>query len=129
MKKLKVLWIVLIIFCCLIVIGGFLYLFYRLYINNIYKRKRPWLDIVSQVKSQSIKYMDDENFNSLLPRQSMSPLIEEYLPYELRKLCVQRKMVTQLQFNDPPLLHDKLKDEWNEMDSKSISYFIMMTKN
>lgn len=129
MKKLKVLWIVLIIFCCLIVIGGFLYLFYRLYINNIYKRKRPWLDIVSQVKSQSIKYMDDENFNSLLPRQSMSPLIEEYLPYELRKHCVQRKMVTQLQFNDPPLLHDKLKDEWNEMDSKSISYFIMMTKN
>lgn len=128
MKKLKVLWIVLIIFCCLIVIGGFLYLFYRLYINNIYKRKRPWLDIVSQVKSQSIKYMDDENFNSLLPRQSMSPLIEEYLPYELRKLCVQRKMVTQLQFNDPPLLHDKLKDEWNEMDSKSISYCSMMTK-
>lgn len=72
--------------------------------------------------------MDDENFNSLLPRQSMSPLIEEYLPYELRKLCVQRKMVTQLQFNDPPLLHDKLKDEWNEMDSKSISYCSMMTK-
>ncbi|CAF4636604.1 unnamed protein product, partial [Rotaria sp. Silwood1] len=113
------LWIVLIVFCSLLVIGGFFYLFYRLYINYIYKRKRLWYEIRSPLVNKSVEKID-QNLISLLPRQSISPLIEEYLPYELQKQPIQRIMITQLQFNKPPLFIKNFKEEWDEMDAISV---------
>jgi hypothetical protein len=49
----------------------------------------------------------------------MSPLIQEFLPNELKKQPIQRKMVTRLQFAEGPLLINNLKTEWDEMDTKS----------
>ncbi|CAF2399806.1 unnamed protein product [Rotaria sp. Silwood2] len=115
----KSLWIVLIVFCSLIVIGGFFYLFYRLYINHIYKRKRPWYEITLPLTNQSVEKIN-QNLSAVLPRQSMSPLIEEYLPYKLQKQSIQRIMITQLQFNEPPLFVNNFQEEWDEMDTKSV---------
>ena len=119
MKKLKTGWIVLIVFSSIIVIGGLFYLLYRLYINHIYKRNKFWYDITSLSKSKSDKNVE-ENGIFLMPRQSMSPLIQEFLPDEFKIKPVQRKMITQLQFNEPPLFLNNLKAQWDEMDTKSI---------
>ncbi|CAF0833955.1 unnamed protein product [Rotaria sordida] len=91
----------------------------ELYINHIYKRKRPWHEITLPLTNKSVKNID-QNLISLLPRQSITPLIQEYLPYGLKKSPIQRKMITQLQFNEPPLFINNFKEEWDEMDTKSI---------
>jgi len=126
MKKFNAGWIVLIVFCSLIIIGGFFYLLYRLYINYIYKRKRTWYEITSPLKTKI-----DDNVIFLIPRQSISPLIQEFLPNELKKQPVQRKMVTQLQFVEPPLFVKNLTEEWDEMNTKSTfcSSFSRLFKN
>ncbi|CAF3213738.1 unnamed protein product [Rotaria socialis] len=95
------------------------YLFRILYINFIYKRKRPWCEITTQIDDKSIKQID-ENINSALSRQSMSPLIQEYLPYELRKQPMNRKMTTRLEFSEPPLFRDTFKEDWDELDTQSL---------
>ena len=118
MKQLHAGWIVLIVFCSLIVIGGLFYLFYRLYINHIYKRKRFWYEITSPWKNESDQEIN-KNLISLIPRLSMSPLIQEFLPDELKTRIEQRPMITHLQFNEPPLFVNNLKAEWDEMDTKS----------
>jgi hypothetical protein len=115
MNRLNTGWIVLIVISSVIVIGGLFYFFYRLYINYIYKRKRSWDEITSRTKTKSEK----NTISSLMPRQSMSPLIQEFLPNELKKQPIQRKMVTRLQFAEGPLLINNLKTEWDEMDTKS----------
>jgi hypothetical protein len=118
MKKINAAWIVLIVFVSLIVIGGIFYLFYRLYINHIYKRKRLWNEItrLSTKKSEdNIK----QHSTVLIPRQSIIPLIQEFLPNDWKKQVQQRKMATQLQFDEPPLFVKNLTAEWNEMDTKS----------
>jgi hypothetical protein len=114
MRKFNAGWIVLIVFCSLIIIGGFFYLLYRLYINHIYKRKRAWYEITSPLKMKI-----DDSVICLIPRQSISPLIQEFLPNEFKKQPVQRKMVTQLQFDEPPLFVKNLTEEWDEMNTKS----------
>jgi hypothetical protein len=122
MKKLNAGWIVLIVISSLIVIGGLFYLFYRLYINHIYKRKGFWCDITSPSKCNSDNQVE-ENLTFLMPRKSMSPLIQDYLPDEFKIQPIQRKMVTHLQFDEPPLLVNNLKVEWDEMDTKSTFYY------
>jgi hypothetical protein len=122
MKKFHAGWIVLIVFCSLIVIGGLFYVFYRLYINHIYKRKRFWNEITSSSSKEKI----DDRFNFLMPRQSIIPLIQEFLPNELKNPLKQRKMVTQLQFDEPPLFVNNLKAEWDEMDRKSTCFFFVV---
>lgn len=122
MKQFNTGWIVLIVFCSLIIISGFFYLLYRLYINHIYKRKRFWYEITPPLNNSS-----DAKVISLMPRQSILPLIQEYLPNELKKQFVQRKMVTQLQFNEPPLFVKNLKAEWDEMDTKSTFCLLFYT--
>ena len=122
MKKLNATWIVLIVFCSLIVIGGIFYLFYRLYINHIYKRRRIWKEITSPLNNKSEMEIK-ENCTILIPRQSIIPLIQEFLPNELRKQIEQRKMITQLQFDEPPLFGKNLNIEWDEMDTKSAFHF------
>jgi hypothetical protein len=121
MKKINTGWIVLIIFCSVIIIGELFYLFYRLYINYIYKRKRFWKEITSPSKNKSEEKIDD-NLTFLMPRQSIIPLIQEFLSNEFKKQPKQRKMVTQLQFDEPPLFVNNLKEEWDEMDTKSIHF-------
>jgi hypothetical protein len=118
MKKINASWIVLIVFCSLIIIGGIFYLFYRLYINHIYKRKRFWNEITSPSRNELEEKIDD-NLTFLMPRQSIIPLVQEFLPNELKKQPQKRKMVTQLQFDEPPLFINNLKAEWDEMDTKS----------
>ena len=118
MKKLNTGWNILIIFCSLIIISGLIHLFYRLYINYIYKRKRSLNDITSPLKNKSEKKIN-ENLINLIPRPSMLPLIQEYLPDELKKQPIKREMITQLAFQEPPLFINNLKAEWDEMDTKS----------
>jgi len=118
MKKINAGWIVLIVFCSLIIIGGLFYLFYRLYINHIYKRKRFWNEITSPSKNESEEKIDHK-LNFLMPRQSIIPLVQKFLPNELKKQPKQRKMATQLQFDEPPLFVNNLKADWDEMDTKS----------
>ncbi|CAF1645213.1 unnamed protein product [Rotaria magnacalcarata] len=103
---------------CLLVFFYY-YLFRILYINFIYKRKRPWCEITTQIDDKSIKQID-ENINSVLSRQSMSPLIQEYLPCELRKQPMKRKMTTRLEFSEPPLFRDTFKEDWDELDTQSL---------
>jgi len=118
MRKINAAWIVLIVFCLLIVIGGIFYLFYRLYINHIYKRKQVWNEITRPLKKQSEENIKQHS-TVLLPRRSIMQLIQQFLPNDLKKQAEQRKMATQLQFNDPPLFVKNLTTEWNEMDIKS----------
>jgi hypothetical protein len=66
----------------------------------------------------------DENCIFLMPRQSIIPLIQEFLPNELKKQTKKRKMITQLQFDDPPLFVNNLQVEWEEMDTKSTFYLL-----
>ncbi|UJR36384.1 hypothetical protein I4U23_029108 [Adineta vaga] len=119
MKKINAAWIILIGFCCLIVIGEVFYLIYRFYINYIYKGKRAWHEITSLSTTKSEK-IDRNDSISLTPRASIIPLIQEYLPHHVKKQPKQRKMITKLQFSDPPLNDKNLKLEWDEMNTKSL---------
>lgn len=131
MKKLHTGWIVLIVFCSLIILGGVFYLFYRLYINHIYKRKRFWNEITLLSINKSEEKIND-NVTFLMPRESIMPLVQEFLPKELKKQSEQRKMITQLQFNEPPLVVNNFKEEWDEMDTKStchLSFYKLNNNN
>jgi hypothetical protein len=119
MKKLNAAWIVFIVFTSLIVIGAIFYLFYRLYINHIYKRKRLWKEI-TRLSSKKSEENIQQHSTDLIPRQSIIPLIQEFLPNELNIQIQQRKMATRLQFDEPPVFGKDLTAEWNEMDTKSM---------
>ncbi|CAF1232508.1 unnamed protein product [Adineta steineri] len=85
------------------------------YINHIYKRNKSWNEILSPLKNTP-----GESCIFLMPRQSMLPLIQEFLPKHLKQQRVKRKMITQLQFNEPPLFVNNLQQQWDEMNSNSI---------
>lgn len=118
MKKLHAAWIVLIVFCSSIVIGGIFYLFYRLYINHIYKRRRVWNEITSPMTKKT-EEMREERVDVLAPRPSIIPLIQELLPNDWRRRTKRRKTVTQLQFSEPPVFEKNFINEWEEMDGRS----------
>lgn len=118
MTKLHAAWIVLIVFCSSIVIGGIFYLFYRLYINHIYKRRRVWNEITSPM-TKTIEEIREEHVEILAPRPSIIPLIHEFLPTGWERRTERRKTITKLQFDDPPVFEKNFINEWEEMDGKS----------
>lgn len=128
MTKLNAAWIVLIVFCSLIVIGGVFYLFYRLYINKIYKRRRVWKEISSPMKNRMDEAHEEERATDLIPRQSIMPFIEEFLADNVRKQTERRQMVTELQFDEAPLFEKNFSREWNEMDDKSALFSSLVDK-
>jgi hypothetical protein len=118
MTKLHVAWIVLIVFASLIIFAAVSYLFYRLYINRIYKKQRSWKEIRSPTeKTRAATPHHRTSF--LQPRISMVPLIQEYLPHEMRRSKQPRRMTTALQFDEPPDIIEDFKLEWNVMDTQS----------
>ena len=123
MSKLHATWIVLIVLCSLIVIGAVCYLFYRLYINHIYKGQRSWNDISSPL-TRTTDQRADPRILSLNPRRSMTPLIQEFLPHPSRRASVDRKMITDLRFAEAPSLKENLNREWDDMETRSSSDYL-----
>ena len=118
MTKLHVAWIVLIVFAALIIFAALSYLFYRLYINRIYKRQRSWKDIRSPVK-ESKHEPSQRTVPFLQPRSSLMPLIREDLPRTMIRSKRSRRMTTELQFDEPPQVIENFKSEWEAMDIQS----------
>lgn len=118
MSKLNAFWIVFIVLCSVMCLGSLIYFIYRLFIKYIYKREQLWKDISS---SSSVKDHSEHrvSMQSISPRQSLLPLIQEYLPHELRKSIKLRRMATELRFDEPPKLEYNFQQEWDEMDTKS----------
>ena len=120
MKKLNVSWIILIGFCLITLIGGLFYLIYRVYINYIYKRRRPWFEIISLKRNKSERKIASDSL-IVLPRVSLLPLVQEYLPHATKSSRKRRKMITRLRFVSPPLFNRNLEQEWEEMETRSVN--------
>ena len=120
MSKLHAAWIVLIVFCSLIVLGAVCYLFYRLYINHIYKGQRSWSDILSSSSSnRTSAQITNSRIPSLKPRRSIAPLIQTFLSRPSRKSSTDRRMVTDLGFDEAPSFQTNLNTEWENMDTRN----------
>ena len=118
MTKLHVAWIVVIVFASLIIFAALSYLFYRLYINRIYKRQRSWKDIRSPAKDVTNEH-SERTVPFLQPRVSLMPLIREYLPHTMMRSFRSRRMTTDLQFDEPPHVIENFQAEWEAMDIQS----------
>ena len=99
---------------CVLVVGALSYLFYRLYVNHVYKGTRPWREI-------SHTRLDVVHRTSVCsdPRTSISPLVQDFLPDTAKKQSKQRKMITALRFDDAPEFIRQLDTEWEDMDRRS----------
>ena len=118
MTKFHVAWIVLIVFASLIIFAAVSYLFYRLYINRIYKKQRSWKEIRSPTKKTKAE-TPQHHTPFLQPRISMIPLIQEYLPREMKKSIQPRRMTTDLSFDKPPDIIENFQLAWDAMDTQS----------
>lgn len=126
MTKLHVAWIVLIVFASLISFAAIFYLFYRLYINRVYKRQRFWKEITSPSKNLN-KEKPLSTPPNLLPRVSLVALIQGYLTPSFRKPGRPRTMVTHLHFHEPPYISENFKSQWDAMDTRSRSNIFLST--
>lgn len=118
MAKLHVAWIVLIVFASLIIFAAVSYLFYRLYINRIYKKQRSWKEIRSPTKTTKTETPQHQT-PFLQPRISMIPLVQEYLPREMKTSIQSRRMTTNLSFDEPPDIMENFQLVWDAMDTQS----------
>lgn len=127
MSKLHAAWIVLIVLCSLIVLGAVCYLFYRLYIDHIYKGQRSWSDILSSSLSsnRTSAQINHSRILSLKPRRSMVPLIQTFLSHPSRRSSADRRMVTDLGFDEAPSFETNLNTEWENMDTRNSSETIL----
>ena len=119
MSKLHAAWIVLIVLCSLIVLGAVCYLFYRLYINHIYKGQRSWSDILSSSSNRTAAQTTNSRILSLKPRRSIAPLIQTFLSHPSRKSSTDRRMVTDLGFGEAPSFKTNLNTEWENMETRN----------
>lgn len=71
------------------------------------------------MKNQTEEKIDEKQSTDLQPRQSIIPLIQEFLSNDVNKQTERRKMVTKLQFDEPPLIEKNFSTEWIEMDGQS----------
>ena len=99
---------------CVLVVGALSYLFYRLYVNHVYKGVRPWREI-------TLTRLDVVHRTSVCsdPRTSILPLVQAFLPDTAKKPSKQRKMITALRFDDEPEFIRQLDAEWEDMDRRS----------
>lgn len=118
MNKLNEAWTVFIVISCSIVVASVFYCLYRLYIDQIYKRKRAWAHLSSRNNRQS-----NETFHhrqkALTPRKSIVPLVEDYLTSPFQREKNQRIMATKLQFSEPPDFIVDFQKLWNDFDTQS----------
>ena len=118
MSRINIAWIVLIVFCSIVIVGSIFYLLYRLYIDRIYKRKRAWNDLRYSLNPIIDEQIELENI-SFAPRESIISVVHAYVPSIFQKKKTPRTMVTKLQFIDAPKSIVDFTSQWEELDTRS----------